>query len=111
MIGLETALSIVNKTMVENGLLDWAAVADRMSTAPAQIGRYANHGQKLTVGSPAHITVIDPTKSWVVDRDLVVSKSRNTPYHGYELPGLVTHTFFDGRATMIDSKVIDKLVK
>jgi len=55
--------------------------------------------------------VINPNKSWIVDRDLVVSKSRNTPYHGYELPGLITHTFFDGRATMIDSKVIDKMVK
>jgi dihydroorotase len=111
MIGLETALSIVNKTMVESGLMDWTAVADRMSTAPARIGRYSNHGQNLTVGSAAHITVINPTKSWVVDRDLVVSKSRNTPYHGYELPGLVTHTFFGGRATMLDSKVIDKVVQ
>ena len=111
MIGLETALSIVNKTMVESGLMDWTAVADRMSTAPARIGRYSNHGQSLTVGSAAHITVINPTKSWVVDRDLVVSKSRNTPYHGYELPGLVTHTFFGGRATMLDSKVIDKVVQ
>jgi dihydroorotase len=111
MIGLETALSIVNKTMVESGLLDWTAVADRMSTAPARIGRYSNHGQNLTVGSAAHITVINPSKSWVVDRDLVISKSRNTPFHGYELPGLVTHTFFGGRATMIDSKVIDKVVQ
>jgi dihydroorotase len=82
-----------------------------MSTAPARIGRNSNHGQNLTVGSAAHITVINSTKSWVVDRDLVVSKSRNTPYHGYELPGLVTHTFFGGRATMINSKVIDKVVQ
>jgi dihydroorotase len=111
MIGLETALSIVNKTMVESGLLDWTAVADRMSTAPARIGRYSSHGQNLTLGSAAHITVINPSKSWVVDRDLVISKSRNTPFHGYELPGLVTHTFFGGRATMIDSKVIDKVVQ
>jgi dihydroorotase len=97
--------------MVESGLLDWAGVADRMSSAPAKIGHYSNHGQNLAVGSIAHITVINSTKSWIVDRDLVVSKSRNTPYHGYELPGLVTHTFFGGRATMIDSKVIDKVAK
>ena len=110
MIGLETALSIVNMTMVESGLLDWAGVADRMSSAPAKIGHYSNHGQNLAVGSVAHITVINPTKSWIVDRDLVLSKSRNTPYHGFELPGLVTHTFFGGRATMIDSKIVDKVV-
>ena len=111
MIGLETALSIVTKTMVESGLLDWAGVAQRMSIAPAAIGRYSNHGQELALSAPAHITVINPTKSWVVDRDLVLSKSRNTPYHGHELPGLVTHTFFGGQATMIDSKVIDKAVQ
>jgi dihydroorotase len=111
MIGLETALSIVTKTMVESGLLDWAGVAQRMSIAPASIGSYVNHGQQLVVGAPAHITVINPTKSWVVDCDLVLSKSRNTPYHGYELPGLVTHTFFAGQATMLDSKVIDKAVQ
>jgi dihydroorotase len=108
MIGLETALSIVVKTMVETGLLDWAGVADRMSIAPARIGRYTQQGRNLLVGSAAHVTVIDPTKNWTVDRDLVLSKSRNTPYHGYELPGLVTHTFFGGHATVIDSKVMDK---
>ena len=108
MIGLETALSIVVKTMVETGLLDWAGVADRMSSAPARIGRYTEQGSNLVVGSAAHIAVIDPTKNWTVDRDLVLSKSRNTPYHGYELPGLVTHTFFGGHPTLINSKIMDK---
>lgn len=109
MIGLETALSIVNKTMVESHLMDWAQVADRLSTAPARIGRYERQGQGVIVGAPANITVINTTRSWMVDRDLVLSKSRNTPYHGYELPGVVTHTFFDGAATLIDGKVIDKV--
>lgn len=109
MIGLESALSIINKTMVQTGLLDWAGVADRLSEAPARIGRYTEHGQKLVVGAKAHITVINPTLSWVVDRDLVLSKSRNTPYHGYELPGLVTHTFFRGQPVVIDAQVIDKV--
>jgi len=108
MIGLETALSIVVKTMVETGLLDWAGVADRMSMAPARIGRYTEQGRNLVTGSPAHIAVIDPTKNWTVDRDLVLSKSRNTPYHGYELPGLVTHTFFGAHPTLINSKIMDK---
>lgn len=35
MVGLETALSVVQQTMVETGLLDWAGVAERMSFAPA----------------------------------------------------------------------------
>jgi dihydroorotase len=97
MLGLETALSIVNKTMVETGLMNWAAVADRMSYAPARIGRYANQGQELRVGAPAHIAVMDPTQLLRVDRDLVASRSRNTPFHGMELPGRIVATIFGGK--------------
>ena len=105
MLGLETALSIVQKTMVDTGLLTWQGVATRMSTAPAAIGAYFDQGQGLVVGSRAHISVIDPSKTWIVDRDIVQSRSRNTPFHGYELPGVVTHTFFKGKATLIDGVV------
>jgi len=96
MLGLETALSIVNKTMVETGLLDWGTVAERMSHAPARIGLYENQGQALAVGVPAHIAVMDPTSLFRVDRDLVASRSRNTPFHGMELPGQVIATIFNG---------------
>ena len=46
MLGLETALSIVQHTMVDAGLLDWAGVAERMSYAPARIGRVSEHGRR-----------------------------------------------------------------
>ena len=97
MLGLETAISIIQKTMVDTGLISWEQVAERMSYAPARIGRYENQGQPLLQGSIANIAVINPTKMWNVDRDLVLSKSSNTPYHGHELPGLVMHTFFKGK--------------
>jgi dihydroorotase len=99
MLGLETALSIVQKTMIDTGLMNWVQVADRMSIAPARIGGYEKHGQPLVVGSIANLVVINPAKKWTVDRDLVLSKSSNTPYHGHELPGVITHTFFQGKAT------------
>jgi dihydroorotase len=97
MLGLETAISIIQKTMVDTGLISWEQVAERMSYAPARIGRYENQGQPLLQGSIANIAVINTTKMWTVDRDLVLSKSSNTPYHGHELPGLVMHTFFKGK--------------
>jgi dihydroorotase len=97
MLGLETALPIINKTMVETSLMTWDQVAQRMSYAPAQIGRYENHGQPLAVGAAAHITVINPTETFTVDRDLLASRSRNTPFHGMELPGRVRATIFNGR--------------
>lgn len=96
MIGLETALPIINLTMVQSGLLTWEAVADRISYAPAAIGRYTDHGRPIAVGEPANITVIDPTQIWRVDRDLVSSRSRNTPFHGMELPGVIVATIFKG---------------
>jgi dihydroorotase len=103
MLGLETALAIVNKTMVESGLMDWSAVAERMSIAPARIGGYADHGQEIAVGAYANLTVINPTLKSRVDRDLVASRSRNTPFHGIELPGVVIATFFKGKSTYRNS--------
>ncbi len=104
MLGLETALSIVNKTMVQTGLMDWQQVADRLSYAPARIGRYADHGQQIGIGARAHLTVINPTEVFRVDRDLVASRSRNTPFHGMELPGHVVATLFSGKVVYEGNK-------
>jgi dihydroorotase len=108
MLGLETALSIVQKTMVDSGMMNWEQVADRMSLAPARIGRYAEQGQMIAKGSFANLVVINPTKSWRVDRDLVLSNSSNTPYHGHELPGFVEYTLFKGKQTVIKGAVVSK---
>ncbi|MER8234010.1 dihydroorotase [Streptomyces sp. NPDC094049] len=105
MVGLETALSVVQQTMVETGLLDWAGVADRMSHAPARIGRATGHGRPVSAGEPANLTLVDPAYRGVVDPADFASRSRNTPYEGRELPGRVTHTFLRGRATVVDGKL------
>ena len=101
MLGLESALSIINQTMVQTGLLTWEGVADRMSRAPARIAGYETHGGKIEVGATAHLTVINPTQTYRVDRDLVASRSRNTPFHGMELSGVVQATFFRGIPTYL----------
>ena len=77
--------------------MDWSGVAERMSITPASIARYENHGREIAVGAPANLTVMNPTKTYRVDRDLVASRSRNTPFHGMELPGVVLATFFNGK--------------
>ncbi|MEO3755686.1 dihydroorotase [Streptomyces sp. B6B3] len=102
MTGLETALSVVQQTMVDTGLLDWAGIADRMSRRPAAIGRVARHGRPIAVGEPAHLTLLDPTHRAVVNPAEHVSRSRNSPYAGRELPGRVTHTYLAGRPTLLD---------
>ena len=105
MLGLESALSIINQTMVATGLMNWEAVADRMSYAPAKIARYGQHGKALTVGAIANITLINPQQTYRVDRDLVASRSRNTPFHGMDLQGSVTATFFRGLPTFLNGKL------
>ncbi|GAB3962501.1 dihydroorotase [Streptomyces sparsus] len=105
MVGLETALSVVQHTMVDTGLLDWAQVADRMSFRPAHIGRLAGHGRPVSAGEPANLTLVDPAYRGEVDPAGFASRSRNTPYRGRELPGRVTHTFLRGRATVVDGKL------
>lgn len=105
MVGLETALSVVQHTMVETGLLDWAGVADRMSVKPAAIGRATGHGRPVEPGEPANLVLVDPAYRGNVDPAGFASRSRNTPYEGRELPGRVTHTFLRGRATVVDGKL------
>ncbi|MBC9735089.1 dihydroorotase [Nocardioides marmotae] len=106
MLGLETALSIVQETMVDPGLLDWAGVAERMSYAPARIGRVADHGQPLEAGSPANVVLYDPAVRRPVDPAESASLSRNTPYRGMELPGRVVATFLRGRPTVLAGALV-----
>lgn len=106
MIGLETALSVVQKTMVDTGLLNWSQVADRMSITPAKIGRARGQGIALAVGAPANICIYDPSKSKVVVAEEQISKSKNTPFVGIDLPGEVRHVFFQGKPTMISTEMV-----
>lgn len=106
MLGLETALSIVQATMIDTSMMSWTDLAMRMSTAPARIGGYADQGQGLKIGSTAHLAIVNPTRAWKVDRDLVASRSRNTPYHGMEFPGSVVATFYRGVPTVLDAKLV-----
>ncbi len=109
MTGLETALSVVQQTMVETGLLDWAAVARRMSARPAQIGGLRDQGRPLAVGEPGHLVLIDPSARRVVDPDRMATNGRNSPLRGRELPGAVVATFYRGRATVLDGRLVEPL--
>jgi dihydroorotase len=105
MLGLETAVSVVQEAMVETGLLDWAGVADRMSTRPARIGLVDDHGTPLEAGAPANLVLVDPAARREVDPFALASRSRNTPYAGRTLPGAVVATFLRGRPTVLDGKL------
>ena len=99
MLGLQTALSVVIATMVKPGRLTWREVAARMSSAPADIGGLGEHGRPIAVGEPANLVLVDPDAQWTVDASALASKSRNTPFAGHTLPGVVALTLLRGRIT------------
>ena len=107
MVGLETALSVVAKAMIETKLMDWQRLVQVMSTTPAQIAGYANQGRMIEEGAPANILLIDPAAKWQVRRDRLNSKSKNTPFDGMELPVVISDLFFNGKQTVSNGKVID----
>ena len=105
MTGLETALSVVQHTMIETGLMTWADFARVSSTAPADIGRLTDQGRALEVGEPANITLVDAEARWVVDPHAMATKGRNSPFKGLELPGKVTTVLFHGHPTVLDGEL------
>ena len=107
MVGLETALSVVVKAMIDTKLMSWADLVDRMSIAPARIAGYASHGQQIKVGSAANLTIIDTSVNWIVDRNRLASKSKNTPFEGMKLPAQVVHTFLNGKQVLKDGAIMN----
>jgi dihydroorotase len=105
MVGLESALSVVQTAMVDTGLLDWAAVARVLSSAPAAIGRLEGYDAPFTVGAPAHLTLVDPTARSSFGVDRLKGRSINSPYLGIELPGRVAATFHGGVPTVLNGEL------
>lgn len=105
MVGLETALAVVQASMVDTGLLDWAGVARVMASAPARIGRLDGYGGPLEVGAPAHVALVDPAGRTPVAVEHLRGRSTNSPFLGRALPGRVVHTIHRGRQTVLDGVV------
>lgn len=101
MIGLETALGVVHRTMVATGAMTWRDVARVMSEAPARIARRPEHGRPLAPGEPANIVLVDPQRPWAVDARAGHSRSHNSPFGGAELPSTVMATFLRGTVTHV----------
>jgi dihydroorotase len=102
MVGLESALPVVQTALVDTGLLDWADVARVLSNEPARIGRLNGHSHSFEDGAPANIALVDPAASSVFSLDRLHGKSRNTPYEGVTLSGSVRWTYHHGFATLRD---------
>jgi dihydroorotase len=106
MVGLESALAVVQTTMVETGLLGWADVARVLSETPARIGGLASHGQKIQRGIQAEIVLVDPSTRRNFGVEDLASLSHNSPYLGIELAGQVVTTIHQGYLTTSDRTLV-----
>lgn len=105
MVGLESALSVVHRAMVDTGLLGWADVARVMSMKPAAIGRLSSYQHPFEVGSPAHLALYDPSVVRVFDAGRLRGMSQNSPFLGMELPGRIVATIHRGIPTVLDGEL------
>ncbi len=93
-IGLETAVGLAVKALIEPGLLDWKVFAALMCTHPYRV--LGLPPPSLAPGQPATLTLIDPAASWTVDPARLHSKSHNTPFAGWTLPARAVAVMIDG---------------
>ena len=91
-IGLETALSLGIRELVNKGYLTYPALFHRMSTAPAKL--YHLPGGKVAEGEEADLVLFHPEETWIVEK--FASKSSNSPFIGETMPGVVYYTICSG---------------
>jgi dihydroorotase len=84
-VGLETLIPITIHGLIEPGHLDWPAVIRKLTINPATLLGIPKG--TLRPGADADVTLIDPEARWTIDPNQFRSKSRNTPYGGWEVRG------------------------
>ena len=94
-IGLETELAVSISELIDPGLLDWSGLVRKISLNPARILGLGKG--TLSIGTDADLAVIDPDKEWVVEKNGLVSKSKNSAFLGRRLKGVVEYTICNGK--------------
>ena len=93
-VGLETALPLALR-LVADGCLTLGQAIAGLTCNPARV--LGLERGTLEIGRIADVTIIDPELKWTVEADKFVSKSRNTPFDGWQVRGAATHTIVGGK--------------
>ena len=99
-IGLETAVPLALDRLVHAGRVRLGRLVELMSVNPTRILRIP--GGSLAVGAPADITILAPDMTVRIDATAMRSRSKNTPFDGWELRGGVAATVVGGRTVFVD---------
>ncbi len=107
MVGLESALPVVQAAVVDTGILGWPDIARVLSRMPAEIGRLDGYRGGISVGAPANLVLYDPAASRVFGPGDLRGASANSPYLSTVLPGRVIATIHDGYPTVLEGEPVD----
>lgn len=102
-IGLETSLAL-SLRLVEEKVISLSELVTKMSLKPAEILNI-DRGH-LSEGAYADVTIFDSKAEWVVDKEKLESKSKNSPFLGWRMKGQATDVFVDGRHILQDGKIV-----
>jgi dihydroorotase len=95
-VGLETLFSLVLTELVEKKVLTLSEAIAKMALNPAKIFGLKDRGS-LRIGNIADIAIIDLKKKYIVRKEDFVSKSKNSPFIGRTLKGVVEKTIVGGK--------------
>lgn len=99
MIGLESALGVYVRMLIDTPLLAWPALIARLTVAPARVLGLPE--PRLAPGQPADVTLIDPAARWTIDPARFASRARNCPFAGWTVTGRAVRTIVAGRTVYV----------
>ena len=102
--GLETAVGLTLQQLVKPGIITLEQMIRLMSTRPAEL--VGVPVPALVEGHEADITILDLDKTWTVKAEEMQSKSKNSPFIGWELTGAPHATIVGGKLRMLEMQVI-----
>ena len=94
-VGLETCLPLTISQLIEPGHLTWSQAVKKLTINPARI--LGVDKGTLKPGADADVTIIDPNLEWTCDPQQFRSKSKNSPFAGWEFTGRAVMTIVGGR--------------
>jgi len=94
-IGLETAVGLALERLVHTGKVQLTRMVELFTSGPARV-LGLNRG-RLAVGAPADVTILNLERNWIFDVNKSASKSRNSPFNGWEFRGGPVATIVKGR--------------
>lgn len=94
--GLETALALAITKLHKEKRIPLARVVELFTAGPARCFDLRGRGS-LSRGHFADVAIFDPKKRWTFEAAKSLSKSRNTPFDGWQLTGRVVATIVGGK--------------